>query len=831
MSKEKKQNLTNDADSPKVKDPETPIKQPDATDSATPTPEPQVHQPKIEETLPSDLDQNASINTDFIDRTNKKFDRIDEKMDILSEGLKDQLSHHKSIDHNVTNLQNTITTLGKNVENVVKAIPMYFPAGIKSDPYPADALLNEGDQSKKDRSRYIDEEYEEIKKKLCEDLKSGKICEEECTEITSFSLKFCDPPIVSVSDSSNLSDMLAIAEVTACNKKVTDPDVFKKLSEQITFRITVCGQVELATDDHQYSVDFIKLIEFPILERYRLLQDANVNQNGKFLVKLNSTLLQTFKHIERIKIIPVLSKMSNGIEKFTYLDPIEVLMTQDSGGGSIRAIPSGNYRIANFSENGSTKVQLQRTNVDDTVHNTKSLWDAIRVRIPDFALYDRLMDAILGNAIGNGASKSSNNPSTALRNSSAVQIQVRLFQNQEKLHPLPFTNIQAYRLLKSATQAFLWAANNTFNSNDAISLDKLKSYITSYPSVAGDENLTPYIQNILSRLDEWREELLERKPELLDPLHNHFGIDHLPGIELIWSYWTEQSLMVQTINAVSLRFQNLSLNSVVDPLAQIDIDPLRPLANLFWGYIQDEQHTLSIKRRAYEYDHTYGLTLEGRAVPTFRSVDSRSKFLEAFHNLLHSTSIFYKESDDTTRIADAFSILNNLREVHLLLAEGNHNAYGNLTWTARQEMMIQQYLLARPEMREFLGGRIMVPYKEPWMDRVDRMRQIQNWGSTSVTHYYDLAQYGEVLLLTIRAHDWSNEEDSNVAGSWATSFRNEAQRYIHSYRTVTGVDLSADAQLSEASFMQPSTLIQRRLQGETRSPLRNGRIVGNGQPS
>ena len=58
-------------------------------------------------------------------------------------------------------------------------------------------------------------------------------------------------------------------------------------------------------------------------------------------------------------------------------------------------------------------------------------------------------------------------------------------------------------------------------------------------------------------------------------------------------------------------------------------------------------------RRAYEYDHQYGLTLLGKAVPRVRAADSRSQFLEAFHNLLHLCAIFYKEDDDTTVIADA----------------------------------------------------------------------------------------------------------------------------------------------------------------------------------
>ena len=123
-------------------------------------------------------------------------------------------------------------------------------------------------------------------------------------------------------------------------------------------------------------------------------------------------------------------------------------------------------------------------------------------------------------------------------------------------------------------------------------------------------------------------------------------------LELIWSYWHEEGMLVQTMNAISLRFQNRRGPAETDPLAMLAIDPLRPLSNLLWGYIQDEQHRLTLARRVYEYDHEYGLTLVGQAVPRMRAADSRSRFLEAFHNLLHRTAIFYKEDDDTTVIAD-----------------------------------------------------------------------------------------------------------------------------------------------------------------------------------
>jgi hypothetical protein len=244
---------------------------------------------------------------------------------------------------------------------------------------------------------------------------------------------------------------------------------------------------------------------------------------------------------------------------------------------------------------------------------------------------------------------------------------------------------------------------------------------------------------------------------------------------------------------------------------RLDLNPLRSLSNLLWGYAQDEQHRLTIGRRAYEYDHQYGLNLIGKAVPQIRTVDSRSQFLVALHNLLYNCTIFFKEDDDTTRIADGFSLLHQLREIHMLLAEGSHNQYGSLTWTSRHEMLMQQWLLSRPEFREFLGGKAMVPYKEEWMDRVDTMRAMQGWGDTSITYFGDLATYGEQILLSIRFGDWSNINDRMQAVNWARYFRDEIQMYIHAYRAVTGVDLSSDSlDRQESRFVQPSLLLQQK---------------------
>ena len=105
---------------------------------------------------------------------------------------------------------------------------------------------------------------------------------------------------------------------------------------------------------------------------------------------------------------------------------------------------------------------------------------------------------------------------------------------------------------------------------------------------------------------------------------------------------------------------------------------------------------------------------------------------------------------------------------------------------------MQQWLLARPEFREFLPTRIMVAYPERWMDRVDAMKTLQGWTDTSVLHFRDLAVFGEQILLSIRFGAWSTVNDPVQAANWARFWRAEIQGYIHAYRAVTGVDLTAD---------------------------------------
>jgi hypothetical protein len=413
-----------------------------------------------------------------------------------------------------------------------------------------------------------------------------------------------------------------------------------------------------------------------------------------------------------------------------------------------------------------------------------------------------------------------------------------------KSRSLPFPDIEPYRLLKVATEVFMMAhcgcvpgpitqllGTRTLEHQSFVGEDTDEQAIRLGRDVPANV-MQPTWQAYLERVNgSWtlpylREIIQLKLGDVPIQNSNNWGrakecygilrakLTNPCLLELIWNYWLEEGMLVQSINAVSWRFQNRRGPADRDPLAMLEIDPLRPLNNFLWGWIQDEQHRLTLPRRAYEYDHEYGLRMVGKAVPPIRGADSRSKFIEALHNLLYLCSIFYKEDDDTTVMADGFPVLNALKDVHLLLTQGAHNQYGDLPWTARQEFLMMEWLLARPEMREFLPGRIMVDYPEPWMDHVETMKTIQGWTDTSILHFRDLAIHGEKLLLSIRYGLWTNVIEPDQAANWARYWRPEVQGYIHAYRTVAGVDLT-----DRADTTMPALLLQSRLPAARQLPM------------
>ena len=155
--------------------------------------------------------------------------------------------------------------------------------------------------------------------------------------------------------------------------------------------------------------------------------------------------------------------------------------------------------------------------------------------------------------------------------------------------------------------------------------------------------------------------------------------------------------------------------------------------------------------------------------------------------------------------------------MHLILSQGAHNQFGDLPSTARIEMLMEQWMLARPEFREFLPTRLMTAYPEPWMDRVDAMKKLQGWTDASVLHFRNLAIFGEQVLLSIRWGHWSDVQEPLQAFNWARFFRPQIQGYSHAYRAVTGVDMAVDSADAKADATLPSVLLQRRLATQQRS--------------
>jgi hypothetical protein len=487
-----------------------------------------------------------------------------------------------------------------------------------------------------------------------------------------------------------------------------------------------------------------------------------------------------------------------------------------------------------------SKVTLRRTFVGPT--DDRALWTAIRNRTAaiGFERYEKFINCVfcrdsidINKFLTNGGTFTSTLNRCLDRPDTADPTATDKRQ-------LSIYGPYAYSILKLATQVFLTLESGVVIRDPpgtpkifdlkkeririddfSLELGELKRELGTY---LGPADHLPYLDRILTNLitlddDEDPKEVL---PYCIGVLQHRLTSPSL--IELIWSYWLEEGMLVQTMNAIALRFQNRR-GSPNDPLGELEFDPLRPLNNLIWGFIQDEHNRLTVPRRAHEYLHHYGLSLVGKAVRDLNPADTRSKFIEAFHNLLSAAARFFKQDSDTTVIADGFPLLNALKEVHLILAEGAHNQFGDLTWTARAEMMTIQWMLARPEMREFLRGRYMVPYQEEWMGAVDSMKKLQGWTDTTVTHFYELAVTGERILLSIRYGDWSDIENiEDQAKTWARSNKPEIQRYIHGYRTVTGVDLAADiidTRDAAARYLQPSVLIQRRLMEQSSGAARS----------
>jgi len=456
-----------------------------------------------------------------------------------------------------------------------------------------------------------------------------------------------------------------------------------------------------------------------------------------------------------------------------------------------------------FAAGDDVGVTLKRTAVPPTAD--QALWVAIRKSTDaiGFENYSRFIEGVI---CGEPDFDDRRFPRKRVR---------RKLRSVKHRTGLPFPNVDRYRLLKAATEVFVMIhcgvdlddfrgvdldeesarLNRTVDRADLE--EQMREYLVRVSSGEGDAlEVLPYLGLIRRQLgDVAVVGIGEDDDEVTEICSGILAekLTHPCFLELIDSYWRHEGGLLPGIHAVTWRFQNrMPRGRRRDPLAGLDVDPLRPINNLLWGLVQDQQHRLTTMRLAYEYDHHYGVALSGKPGPV-RGADSRSRFMEAFHNLLARSAVFMTQDDDTTHIADGFPVLNALKETHLLLTEGAHNQFGDLPSTARQEFLMYEWILSRRELSDFLPTRKMVAYAEPWMAPLEALNKLLGWAEVSVMHFRDLAVFGEQLLLGIRFGAWSRENDQARAANWVRYWRPEIQGYIHAYRAVAGVDLTRPA--------------------------------------
>ena len=323
------------------------------------------------------------------------------------------------------------------------------------------------------------------------------------------------------------------------------------------------------------------------------------------------------------------------LDTSNFTGPAVVTVTMSEVGSASEEASTEIYSDARPTQTigGGISVALRRTSVSIT--DDLPLWLVIR-RSTDaiaFRNYRKFIDLVLCNVV-DGLEGKLNDMFGARAGDIRTMLKERLRDRN-----LPFTDVEAYRLLKVATEAFLMVNCGValqqypfeqadlddliarVSGDSSFDLDRLGRIWEKYLlEVNGSTYETlPYLEMVMRKFPDvaLKNSVFSAMTGTGAAPERCYGIllQKLTSpclLELIWSYWHEEGMLVQTLNAISVRFQNRRGRGVNgDPLANMEIDPLRPLNNLLWGYIQDEQHRLSVVRRAYEYDHHYGLRAAG----------------------------------------------------------------------------------------------------------------------------------------------------------------------------------------------------------------------------
>ncbi|MBK6506120.1 MAG: hypothetical protein IPG02_10735, partial [Ignavibacteria bacterium] len=121
---------------------------------------------------------------------------------------------------------------------------------------------------------------------------------------------------------------------------------------------------------------------------------------------------------------------------------------------------------------------------------------------------------------------------------------------------------------------------------------------------------------------------------------------------------------------------------------------------------------MSIRTSTVTYCHSEGTCVQLMFVQNFTP----------FNKLLMECSVYFKQADDNNINANAFPVLTALQDLNLILAKGDVNQAVYFARQARIEILIEQQILNRSEIGDYLRERPLIPYGADWMRRVDAMK-------------------------------------------------------------------------------------------------------------
>jgi hypothetical protein len=264
----------------------------------------------------------------------------------------------------------------------------------------------------------------------------------------------------------------------------------------------------------------------------------------------------------------------------------------------------------------------------------------------------------------------------------------------------------------------------------------------------------------------------------------------LPLVEPIWSFWLDAAHLARLTTLLAARQIDAPMPGS-SSIPKLDLPP--SLVAFLTTWLNDHQSGARAAARAANYLAHYGLRLPAPSTPDASPRVKSSRFLRAFHAAL-------VEALRLVPPADASHLLFRLRRLHVHLAQRASlivegvpppdifARLGESLSLGRADLLTAEWLLARPEFTAALRGPVLVPYPQPWMPTLDRLRQLTGAFDSLALFYDDLAATSEALLLSIRFGDWTQSAPP-AAATWATFWRPDIARYLVAYQEVTGIAL------------------------------------------